>query len=275
MKNGLAFLPLIAVAGLFEVSAGAAERLGPVLESLDGISSISVVASDGTHREAKLDDPLQTGDTLEVGPGASLTVAYEDGAQVIVADGSKVKIGEEAETSGEPKVPSIEVQDGGVRALVETYVAPGAPSVEAKPSTAPAPRSHRFLIRTRSAMMGVRGTDFIVQVKDDQVALNTFSGTVEVASDLGSFGGKGMVSVKEGRALTSDGTQAFVPGDFLKEFNKKHPRLENLYVKAQREAGDGTLKKKFSTLREELKLKKGDSPEMIEFPGKKSDKKGK
>jgi hypothetical protein len=84
-----------------------------------------------------------------------------------------------------------------------------------------------------------------------------------------------MVSVTEGRALTNDGTQPFVASEFLKEFYKKHPKLEKLYDKAKKEAGDGTLQTKFALLRakqEELKLKKVDSPDTIEFTGKKPGK---
>jgi hypothetical protein len=253
-----------------------------LLQNLDGAASLTVLSPDGTKREVKAGEPLQTGDILATGEHVALTVAFEQGTQVMVSTDSKVQVSEESEEPGEPKVPSVVVREGDVRALVEAYQTASPPS-EADAGTpastpsnasgvAPAPKSHRFMIRTTTAVMGVRGTDFLVSAKDDRFSLNTVSGTVEFADDIKGFKSPAMVSVGAGHVLTADGAKPFEVEAFLKDFNQKHPQVEKLYIKAKQDISSGTLAQKFALARaqgSDATQLKGNGLGEITFPGKK------
>ena len=79
--------------------------------------------------------------------------------------------------------------------------------LKVKPSPPPHQRN-KFVVRTRNAVMGVRGTEFTVRVeKNDDLVVHTLSGVVDVSRNQEAPGQR--VSLTRGKAIEirSDGTE--------------------------------------------------------------------
>jgi hypothetical protein len=260
-----------------------------ILENVDGAPAVSVTGADGSPRDVRAGDPLDVGDNLATGPGVAISIAYESGAQVHVSTDSRVQIVDDSLETGDAKTPTIFLKEGDLRAVVDAGGSnyESAPAPTASGSPAAELRPHKFLIRTATAVMGVRGTDFIVSTQGGRPSLNTLSGTVEYADDVKSFQGSGMISVGAGHVLGKDSAKEFEADSFVKEFNKKHPQVETLYLKSKKEQASGVLAQKFMLARAASmrgmamptpRAPNGDSgglvnpgtaPSVITFPGKK------
>jgi hypothetical protein len=91
-----------------------------------------------SEREAKVGEKLPPGSILRTAPGAQLRLVYENGDQFNVGPATAYKVQASAN-------PEIKLMYGKIRAIVSKT----------------GPRNH-LTIRTRTATMGVRGTDFAV-----------------------------------------------------------------------------------------------------------------
>lgn len=116
-----------------------------------------------TVRDARIGDRIQWGNVLRTSPGAQAKVVFENGDQFTLGPGSSYRVFWDKDASdGKPRV---ELSYGQFRGVV----AKGGP------------RS-RFNIRTKSATMGVRGTDFFVESEpgSGETQLSVLRGSVEM-----------------------------------------------------------------------------------------------
>jgi hypothetical protein len=116
-------------------------------------------------RDAQVGDRLDKGNVIRTFPGAKARIIYDNGDQFHVAPATSFAITWDKDTA-EGK-PEMTLAYGGARGVI----AKGGP------------RSH-FVIRTRTAVMGVRGTDFFIGVDPETGATETATlrGSVSVAS---------------------------------------------------------------------------------------------
>jgi hypothetical protein len=94
-------------------------------------------------RDAKSGDKVENGNIVRTTPGAKARVIYDNGDQLTVSGGSAYRVKWAGE--GAKGKPDLNLMYGKVRAMV----AKGGPRSQ-------------LTVRTRSATMGVRGTDFFV-----------------------------------------------------------------------------------------------------------------
>jgi len=124
------------------------------------------VKYEGAHYLAR---PVKPGATLPIGawlrtrPGSRARVVFGNGDQMNVGPASFFKI--ETQASGPRGSQEMDLRYGMVRSIISKS----------------GPRSG-FKVRTASAVMGVRGTDFVVEASD-VTALTLIRGSVELSRD--------------------------------------------------------------------------------------------
>lgn len=116
-------------------------------------------------QDAHIGDRLEKGYILRTMPGAKARVIYDNGDQIHVAPATAFAISWDKDASDGK--PEMDLSYGGARGVIEKG----------------GPRSH-FTIRTKTAVMGVRGTDFFIGVDPVTGATETATlrGSVAVAS---------------------------------------------------------------------------------------------
>ncbi len=171
----------------------------PVVESLEGDGLVVVKSANGTSKPAARGLEIQVGDHIKTGPSASAKIRYPDGSKLLVGRGTEVEI---QENNGETQFNKV--YSGYVRGLIRKA---GQPDKTKPP---------RFIIRSRTVVMGVRGTDFILD-QQKNLEIHTLDGTVEVApTENALMSGKG-VSVPRGQMIDAEGSKIHDPIPFDRE----------------------------------------------------------
>ncbi|MCC7442354.1 MAG: FecR domain-containing protein [Bdellovibrionales bacterium] len=116
-------------------------------------------------RAATVGTPLDNGDVISTAPGGKARIVYENGDHYTVGPSTEFRI--RWNGSGAEARPNIRILHGNLRGVVSKG----------------GPRS-RLSIRTRSATMGVRGTEFFVadQGASGQTSVAVLRGSVELKS---------------------------------------------------------------------------------------------
>lgn len=225
----------------FSLSVGRAEDA--IVERIDG-DKIVVVKGPQGNRVVEKGGRVMEGESIKTGARASARLKFKDGSRLLVGRGSELLI-------EKPKGGTqwTELKSGEVRGIIKPRPdTPGQPSPQdiedVSPSGAPAvpegsklqaqkPKPPKFGVRTRSAVMGVRGTDFVFGAKDTGSQLKTLEGTVEIAKDEPTLiEGKGTL-VKRDQMVESQGGQigevkGFDSQAYLKEMMAKQPYFVRL-----------------------------------------------
>ncbi len=190
----------------------------PVIESIDGDRIVLVKTPQGNKVGAP-GTRIEIGDRIKTGPKGAAKIRF--------ADGSKLIIGRSTEMEVRPPNDGVPTQDliaGEIRGIIR----------KPKLDDAAAKRGPRFMVRTRSAVMGVRGTDFVYSVPEDKAAaVHTLQGTVEVASNEETImEGKGQLVRENQFVEAKDGmitpTQAFNREQFVQAFAATQPESSAL-----------------------------------------------
>ena len=171
-----------------------------ILKSISGAKAVPVFKG-SQNRQVKEGDELEYGEELKTPEGVSLVLLYSDASQVNVSPKSDFTIEEYTDGTQWNKL-----REGTVRALISKVVIPK----NNKP---------KFLIRTRSAVLGVRGTEFVMvmDLGSSTAQVHTLEGTVEVAKDeLTVLNGKGAL-IKEGQFIEGGPHGLSLPQSFNKQ----------------------------------------------------------
>jgi hypothetical protein len=199
----------------------------PTLESIEGATSLTVTNQNGETRQAMAGEQIQIGDTLATGSDLAIRISYNSGSEILVGLNSQITIQDDNTT------PVIELQNGEIRSMI-------AKAPQQNPNI-----PHSFLIRTRSAMIGVRGTDFTVLQGPDDSEIHTLSGLVDVGNDREALRTGNSESISPGYfthvrpGQRAEKSKKFVIAQFLNEFHKRHPRLAKLANQINNEKKNG------------------------------------
>jgi hypothetical protein len=160
------------------------------IESLEGAKT--VLLQQGLElREAAVGEAVRIGERIRTDEKTTIVLIYPDGSHLSVLPGTDFEVEEEKKG-----VQSNQLRSGTVRGAVNKEVTAAA--------AAPKKAIH-FVIRTKTAVMGVRGTEFFAaaDASSGVAQFHTLEGTVEVASDPGALlGGQG-VPVSGGQFVTA------------------------------------------------------------------------
>ena len=206
---------LIAIVGTFLFAENATAACGKFVV-VKGDVQIDLVK---THKseKAKVNSEICAGDGVSAGNEARAKIVMVDGNELNVSPDTKLVIeGYEYQPDQDKKKVLINVMFGKIRANVKQKY-----DDESKDSS-----SNSFQVKTKSAVAGVRGTDFLTSFNqaNGKSEVVTFSGKV----DVGQVGPKGQiinsVSVSAGQKTFSAPNQppappVMVPASELKQLN--------------------------------------------------------
>jgi len=212
------------VCGLVVAQAQSVQAGTIRIESVVGGSQVDVVTKKKT-KKAHAGSPLAVGDTMRTDAVTSARILYPDQSQLLVGKSTEIEI-QKPEKGGQ----WARLGAGSLRAII------------AKPKGVGNSKVIRFGVRTRSAVMGVRGTDFVVdQDAQGPSEVRTLEGSVEAAKDDKSLTqGKG-VSLSKDQMLKVDPKAAFpkMPekfdsAQFLEGWKARQPDLSALTARVPR-----------------------------------------
>ena len=202
------FLLIVSAGGVFGAKAEAvpgakAESLNVQLESIQGADVVAL--RNGLNiREAKAGEILSPGDHILTDDRVQVVLKYSTGAQVLVYHNTDFVPDDSSHSA-----PTGSLSNGRVRGEVQKGgVLRG---------------QIRFMIRTKTATMGVRGTDFVATFSKlaDLAQFNTLEGTVEVAPSESALVSGQSVPLPAGKTVTAtpegiSQVRAFEPKEFIK-----------------------------------------------------------
>ncbi len=176
-----AWAVLLLAISILAPRSGWAQEIGTVAE-LEGTAEIGRA---GTWLPAAIGSAIQQGDTLRTGTPGRLRVVLQDDSVLTIADDSEIVIDEEVFDSSQGIARSVmHLLRGKIRALVSEYYE--------------RPRNE-FRIETKSAIVGVRGTQFVI-VFDPATEVTEVagaSGRAEVHSVLDRVGHAVFITARE------------------------------------------------------------------------------
>ena len=187
--------------------------------ALEGRVTIRHAGASGASDAARLAMELSQGDTIETGDRARAKLAFLDGSgkrienDSVVGPLTRLTIQEHV-SEGASRRTVLFLHQGGVRSKVGV-------AYDGKKSDGAV--ANEYLVRTRAAVAGVRGTDFLTtfdpEEKDWHVNVRTFEGRVRLSrAQASSASDRSWVDVNAGNEsrLTAEGAGiAGIPADRL------------------------------------------------------------
>ena len=137
--------------GMFVSAANAAdESSGMVVASRGEVSALA----NGSSRELKQGDFIYVNDEIQTGARSFAVLQFTDGAKVTVRPDSKLVIETYLYTGDDSDEATLSLVSGGLRVITGAMA-----------KTHP----ENYKVRTPVALMGVRGTEFSIQLCGDQL----------------------------------------------------------------------------------------------------------
>lgn len=154
-------------------------------------------------------DSVAEGDLLRTGPGSSVALRMADGSRVVLQAHSRLRIQRGAQVDGRSEL-QLRLDDGEA----DTQVVPAS-------GAAAAPR---LRLRTPTAILGVRGTEFRTRVGDARTDVEVLAGAVGAAAAQATV----EVGAGQGVVATPAGVTAPVPLPAPPDLSGVPPRIERL-----------------------------------------------
>ena len=149
-RRGAAGLILAAAMTLVHSHAWAG---GPQIAQVKTVSGDAVIVRDGARLAAKVGDPVFEKDTIETGADGSMGLTFTDNTVMSTGPDSEIALDEYRFDSSNFNGAMLADMRKGTVAMVSGDIARSTPGA--------------MKIRTSSAILGVRGTRFAIQVKGD------------------------------------------------------------------------------------------------------------
>ncbi len=150
----------------------AAVALAAPAGTVVGLSGGCVVESAGARSQAKMGQPVQVGDTLDVPADGKLKLRMADGSVVSVASGTRMTIAAYVvDGAGQRQEARLSLPQGLLRAVV-----------------APVERPASFEVTTAVGTAAARSTDWFVEAFPNAMQVGVLSGSVEMTSTATSRG---------------------------------------------------------------------------------------
>lgn len=164
------------------------------IETVEGAKTV-LLQHDLALREASPGEEIEIGERVRTDDKTTVTISYEDGSHLTILPNTDLEIEEPKN-----KVQSNQLRSGTVKGSIEK--AKSSATEMGQPSGKP---PIKFVIRTRTAVMGVRGTEFVAgfNAASGMAQFNTLEGTVEVASSPAQLMGGTGVAVQSGQFVSA------------------------------------------------------------------------
>jgi hypothetical protein len=126
---------------------------GPQIAQVKTVSGDAVIVRNGARIAAKVGDPVFEKDTIETGDDGAMGLTFTDNTVMSTGPDSEIALDEYRFDSSNFNGAMLADMRKGTVAMVSGDIARSTPGA--------------MKIRTNTAMLGVRGTRFVVQVKGD------------------------------------------------------------------------------------------------------------
>jgi hypothetical protein len=167
--------------------ASAHAHVAPVIESTEGERVVTIRSADGVMRVGRIGTSIEFGDTLKTGPRTSVKVRYPDGSKLLIAPSTEMLIAQSSARSYE-----YDLARGRVRGLIQKQSG----------------SKKQFYFKTKAAVMGVRGTDFVMEATQvtarAPTEVHTLQGVVEVAENMELLKSGQGVPLGAGESIAAD-----------------------------------------------------------------------
>lgn len=152
------------------IKSFAAEKTSATLIELKG--DVQIIRSGGEKPfKAFLNMKLSEGDRIITGSSATAKIQLDDEVVISLAENTSIYLSE-LRTSKDSKQSSISLQSGGVGSSIKKKLTDNS----------------RFEIKTPTAVMGVRGTEFFTQYFKGKVDIKVVDGSVEILVNINQEG---------------------------------------------------------------------------------------
>lgn len=140
----------------------------PVLSAVTQ-GKAKIIGWNGYEQEATPGRVLEVGEIIETDKTTSALLTYPDGSRAMLGPGTRFEV--KAKIDG---VENNELTQGSVRGIIRKNEKKGS--------------RHHYIFRNRAAVMGVRGTDFVMSFDGANSDTRVLEGLVEVAGDETTLG---------------------------------------------------------------------------------------
>lgn len=187
-----------------------AEEKGKVVGALAVVKgSVTIKDPNGNIVQLKEGSPIRAKDVIETSSSGQTQLKFNDGNIVHMREGSQVKI-EEYDVEDKPdKKAVLDLLRGKIRnQVMKKY--------DGKQS--------KYEVRTKAAVAGVRGTDFIVSWMDgekDITRIDTLSGEVKLKGRVDADGEEASIKQNQSISYVVDGPSEVLADSATKEFAEK------------------------------------------------------
>lgn len=180
----------------------------PVLSALVQ-GKAKIIGWNGYVQPAEPGRVLEVGEVIETDESASALLTYPDGSRALLGPGTRFEV--KAKIEG---VETNELTKGSVRGIIKKRDQKNV--------------RHHYLFKNRAAVMGVRGTDFVMSFDGVNSDTRVLEGLVEVAGDEKMLAEGSGAPVKGGEWLanapsapfpTSSAVQTFDPNAYGRELD--------------------------------------------------------
>ncbi len=181
----------------------------PVLSALVK-GKAKIIGWNGYVQNAEPGRVLEVGEIIETDETASALLTYPDGSRALLGPGTRFEV--KAKVDG---IETNELSKGSVRGIIRKLDKKAV--------------RHHYLFKNRAAVMGVRGTDFVMSFDGVNSDTRVLEGLVEVAGDekvlaqgagAALKGGEWLANAS-GAELPSTSVQTFDPSSFGRELDNK------------------------------------------------------
>lgn len=172
---------------------GAEVAMEPVVGAVQSISGgVQAIGSDGLRRDLGEDSPVRRGDTISTVDGATVRIELNDGEELRLQPDSRIRIREWSLPEVGPGQRVIGLLAGGLRAIT------GALGNRAQDD---------YRTITPAATMGIRGTDYSLQLCDSGACTDASGETLPAGLYVG-------VAEGEIELLNAGGEEVYAAGEY-------------------------------------------------------------
>lgn len=207
--------------------------ISPILFRLEGMPHIKVDSPKWGPRTVNQEDALNIGEAFQTSDKGAVRIAFDDGSQAIIGSTSTVMLDFDH--------PFLERLDNGKMAFrcPLLRLVQGEMRVLVTPGTT---RRYRFVVQTQHGVIGVRGTDFVVRIKEAGTSVQVLSGTVEIAPSYEKLARREVIRIPMisggelfGESKPPSRTPPLRRSDILGELMQRQPLIQKLWVEAAKD----------------------------------------
>ena len=145
---------LVFIAAVLAVSESAAKADSSQVAQIKTVSGQAEIVRNGARRSARVGDPLYEKDTIETGADGAIGITFIDNTVMSGGPNSQIVLEDYKFNSSNFKGSMLTDMNRGTVSMISGDIARSTPGA--------------MKVKTPTAILGVRGTRFVIEVKDNR-----------------------------------------------------------------------------------------------------------